>query len=350
MSDARKILRAALGPALACVIAFLAGGVFIAAIGKDPLEVYGVFFSQTFGSWYGIGQVMFKATPLIFTGLSAAIGFRAGLFNIGADGQLAVGALATAAIGVFFPALPSWLLVPLCIAGGMGAGAFWGAVPGFLKARFGAHEVINTIMMNFIAAALISYIVNTFFSVPATVHTPPIASGAELPRLDEVSDVFKASPVNFSIVLALLACLFFHFLLTKTTAGYRLRAIGLNSRAAAAAGIDVGRNILGAMSLAGAFAGLVGTNLVLGYKHYYELGFAEGIGFIGIAVALLGRNHPAGIVLSALFFGVLEYGGLTINGLVPKELVNILQAIVILLVIIFAYVLGKQKLFQGTAA
>jgi len=329
-------------PAGALLLSFGFGALLIWLIGRDPAEVYGRFLGETFTSWYGIGQVLFKATPLIFTGFSAAIGFRAGLFNIGADGQLVIGAFLTAWIGATFVGLPPLLLIPLCIIGGMAGGAAWGAIPGYLKARFGSHEVINTIMMNFIAAALVSYLLNNFFSVPATVHTPPIAEGAAIPRLDVFSDAFRGSPVNFSLLLALILAAAVYYLLWKTRLGFELRALGQNHQAARYAGIDIRKRTVLAMTLAGACAGLVGSNFVLGYKHYFELGFSEGTGFIGIAVALLGRNHPLGIVVAALCFGVLEYGGLTVNTIVPKELMNILQASVILFVIVGVKLLQRR--------
>lgn len=320
--------------AAAFLIAVAAGALIISAIGRDPFEVYARFFGETLGTPYGIGQVLFKATPLMFTGLSAAIAFRAGLFNIGAEGQLTIGAFLTAIIGCSFPDLPALLLVPFCLLGGAAGGALWGAIPGILKARFGAHEVINTIMMNFVAAALVSYLVSNVFAVPATVHTPPIAPAAELVRLDVLAPALRGSPANVSIVLALLACAFFSYLVRRTRTGYELRAVGLNPHAAAYGRVPVQRTIVTTMLFAGGFAGLVGSNFVLGYKHYFELGFSEGIGFIGIAVALLAKNSPGGIIAASLFFGILEYGGLTVNTLVPKELVNILQAVIIILLIV----------------
>jgi ABC-type uncharacterized transport system permease subunit len=336
MNRPKRILLALLGPAAALVSAFLLGGVFMLLIGRDPLVVYGIFFSQTLGTSYGIGQILFKATPLMFTGLSAAICFRSGLFNIGAEGQLTVGALLTALVGCSLGALPSVLLVPACLLAGIAGGALWGAIPGFLKARFGAHEVINTIMMNFIAAGLASYLVINVFGVPATVHTPEISPAAELPRLGSFLGAFKGSPVNLSLLLALLSCAFLSFVLWSTRLGYELRVMGLNMSAAEYGHIHVRNRIVAAMAIGGGFAGLVGSNFVLGYKHYFEMGFSDGIGFIGIAVSLLANNHPGGIILTSLFFGTLEYGSLTINTMVPKELSNILQAIVIIFLIVLS--------------
>ncbi len=341
-------------PFLALVLSLLAGAVVMAAIGKDPVLVYSRFFSETLGTPYGIGQVLFKATPLMLTGLSAAVAFRAGLFNIGAEGQLTIGAIATAIIGCSFPGLPAFLLIPFCLLGGIAGGALWGGIPGILKARFGAHEVINTIMMNFIAAALVSYLVTNVFAVPATVHTPTIAPSAEIARLDLVFPALHGSPANFSILIAFAACGLCSYLIWKTRLGYEIRAVGLNPHAATYGRISVKWTTVKTMLIAGGFAGLVGSNFVLGYKHYFELGFSEGIGFIGIAVALLAKNNPGGIIAASLFFGLLEYGGLTVNTLVPKEIINILQAVVIILLIILTRVFQRWiehfQLVRETAA
>jgi ABC-type uncharacterized transport system permease subunit len=329
-----------IGPILALIFSFIIGGIFIVIIGKDPFIVYGRFFSETLGTTYGIGQILFKATPLIFTGLSAAISFKAGLFNIGAEGQLTIGAFITALVGFTFSAFPSFLLIPACLIAGMISGGIWGAIPGILKSKFGAHEVINTIMMNFIAAGLISYLVINVFSVPATVHTPEISQAAQLVRLDKFIESFHGCPVNISFLFAILCCFFLYFLFKKTRIGYELRVLGLSPTAAEYGGINKSSRTIIALTMSGAVAGLVGSNFVLGYKHYFELGFSEGIGFIGIAVALLARNNPIGIIFTALFFGLLEYGSLTINTIVPKELSNILQAIVII------FMIGLTKLLS----
>jgi general nucleoside transport system permease protein len=342
MKSLKIILLQLIGPLLAILISFLVGGIFIVIIGKDPLLVYSRFFSESLGTTYGIGQVLFKATPLMFTGLSAAIAFRAGLFNIGAEGQMAVGALLTAVLPCLFPSLPSLVIIPLALCAGIAGGALWGAIPGLLKARFGAHEVINTIMMNFIAAGLVNYLVLNIFAVPATVHTPTIPASAEIPRFGETFGAFRGSPVNLSIFLSLICCAGVSWFLRRTRLGYEIRTLGTSQSAAEYGGIPVGRRIVTAMAIAGGFAGLAGSNFVLGYKHYFELGFADGTGFIGIAVALLAQNNPVGIIFTALLFGVLEYGSLTINTIVPKELSNILQAIVILFMIVIMKLLSRR--------
>jgi simple sugar transport system permease protein len=327
-----RTLLLASAPLIAVALALVAGAAFILAIGEDPLDIYALMLRETFGTGYGIGQTLFKATPLIFCGLAVAVGFRAGLFNIGVEGQLTVAAFAAALAGARFAPLPAPLLLPLTLLVAMLVGAAWGAVPGVLKARFGAHEVINTIMLNFIAMALVSYLGRGVFQ-PATVRTAEIGAGATLPRLDTWWPALRGSPANLSLLLGLLAAAAVGVLLFRTRLGYELRALGLNAPAAQYGGVPLGVTQVKAMAISGTLAGLAGMNFVLGYKHFFELGFSAGAGFLGIAVALLGRNHPAGVVLAALFFGALSYGGLAINQRVPKELVDVLQAIVILLAI-----------------
>ncbi len=330
--DLRRRLLLGAAPLLAVTLSLAVGAVFILAIGADPLAVYALMLRQSLGTGYGLGQTLFKATPLIFTGLAVALGFRAGLFNIGVEGQLYLGGLAAALVGVAFAGLPAAVLLPLALLAAATAGAAWGAIPGALKARFGAHEVINTIMLNFVAFALASFI-GRFVFEPASVRTAAVGAGAEIPRLDTLLPALHGSPVNLSLLLALLAAAGTNLLLFGTRLGYELRAVGLNATAAEYGGISIGRTQVVAMAVSGALAGLGGVNFVLGYKHYFELGFSAGAGFLGIAVALLGRNHPAGVVVAALFFGALSYGGLVINQQVPKELVEVLQALVILLAI-----------------
>jgi ABC-type uncharacterized transport system permease subunit len=330
--DLRRRLLLGAAPLLAVALSLAVGAIFILAIGEDPLAIYTLMLRQSLGTGYGLGQTLFKATPLIFTGLAVALGFRAGLFNIGVEGQLYLGGLAAALTGVALAGLPAVLLLPLAMLAAAAAGAAWGAIPGVLKARFGAHEVINTIMLNFIAFALASFI-GRFVFEPATVRTAAVGAGAEIARLDVFLPALHGSPVNLSLLLALLVAAGTNLLLFGTRLGYELRAVGLNATAAEYGGVSIGRTQVVAMALSGALAGLGGVNFVLGYKHYFELGFSAGAGFLGIAVALLGRNHPVGVVVAALFFGALSYGGLVINQQVPKELVEVLQALVILLAI-----------------
>jgi simple sugar transport system permease protein len=319
-------------PPLAIALSLAAGAIFIAAIGENPFEIYALMARETLGTGYGMGQTLFKATPLIFTGFAVALGFRAGLFNIGVEGRLYLGAFASALVGASLANLPAIALLPLSLATAAAVGALWGTIPGVLKARFGAHEVINTIMLNFIAFALVAYVGQAVFE-PATVRTATIGPGAVLPRLEAWWPELRGSPANAALLLGLGAALATLVLLFATPLGYELRAVGLNAPAAEYGGVHVPRTQTAALALSGAIAGLGGSNFVHGYKHFFELGFSAGTGFIGIAVALVGRNHPVGVVLAALFFGALGHGGLAINQRVPKELVDVLQAIVILLAI-----------------
>ncbi len=329
----KKYLLGILGPLVSVIFSLVIGGIFIAAIGQDPIDVYTRLFSETLGNTYGIGQVLFKATPLILTGLSVAFAFKAGLFNIGAEGQMNIGAFAAAWIGFTFVSLPWFILIPLCIIAGFTAGAFWAAIAGFLKARFGSHEVINTIMLNFIAFALVSYLVNHVYLVSATIHSPEVSPNAYIPRFDALTGLFKGSAFNVSFFISLAACVVMYYIIWKTPLGYEIKTLGFNKNAAEYAKMNVKKLTVLSMAIAGGFAGLGGLSFVNGYKHYFELGFSEHAGYIGIAVALIARNNPFAIIIVAVFFGILEYGGLTVNTMVPKEIVTILQAVIILLII-----------------
>jgi general nucleoside transport system permease protein len=334
----------ALSPLVAVVVALSIGGIFIAAIGQNPFEIYALMLRESFGTGYGLGQTLFRATPLVFTGLAVAVGFRAGLFNIGVEGQLYLGGFAASMVGCTLAGLPAVVLLPLAILAAAAAGAVWGAIPGVLKARFGSHEVINTIMMNFIAFALVAYF-GRFAYQTSTVRTAEVGAGAVIPRLGEwlpaLFAPLKGTPANLSLFIALATALAAGVLLFRTRRGYELRAVGLNAPAAEYGGISIGRSHALAMALSGAIAGVGGINFVLGYKHYFEQGFSAGAGFLGIAVALIGRNHPAGVIVAALFFGALSYAGLVINERVPRELVEMLQGLVILSAIAAQQVLER---------
>jgi ABC-type uncharacterized transport system permease subunit len=323
---------AVLPPLVALLLAAVVGDVLILTFGQSPGAVYRLLLDGTWGNAYGFGQVLYKATTLVFTGLAVALGLRAGLFNIGAESQLAAGGFCAALVGLVLPAgLPALLCLPVYIlAAALGGGAV-GAVPGVLKARFGAHEVIVTIMLNFIVLALLNFLTSTRLHVPDTLHTAEIRSG-RLPRLADLSSAFQGSAANATIVLAILAAIALGWFLFRTRRGFELRAVGLQPHAAEYAGVDVGGVTWRALALSGAIAGIGGLNYVLGYKHYYEEGFATGAGFLGIAVALVGRSHPVGVGLAALLFATLSQGGLAVNALVPKQMVDVLQAVVILAV------------------
>ena len=332
--DTRRAFEEAFLPALvALLIALVAGDLLILTYGQAPGAVYKLLLEGTWGNAYGFGQVLYKATTLVFTGLAVSVGLRGGLFNIGAESQLAAGGFAAAVLGLVLPAgAPAVLAVPLCILAAAAAGGAVGAVPGVLKARFGAHEVIVTIMLNFIVLALLNWIVASRLHVPETLHTPEMPPGTEVPRLAALLPAFHGSAANVTILLALAVAGVVAWYLFRTRRGYELRAVGLQPDAAEYGGVNVPGVWTRAMALSGALAGLGGINYVLGYKHYYEDGFAGGAGFLGIAVALVGRNHPAGVLIAALLFATLSQGGLAIHALVPKQIVEVLQGIVILAV------------------
>ena len=325
-------------PLIAVLAAFSVGGVFVLLIGDNPIETYRLLIGSALWWPDGIGYTLFLATPLIFTGLAVAVAFRAGLLNIGAEGQLYVAAFATAWVGIVLGRLPAAILLPACAASAVAAGAVWGAIPGLLKARFGSHEVINTIMMNFIGIALVSYFTQYHYRVPGDpiLQSAPIAAGAHIPRVGQFVPGFpERVPLNVAFVLALAASAAVYVFLWHTKWGYELRATGSNPSAAEYGGISVRRQIVLAMAISGGLAGMVGINEVLGYRHRYYDGFSDNYGFTGIAVALLGRNHPVGVIFAALLFAILTRGGIPVDAFtqnVTKDIVQILQATIILFV------------------
>ncbi len=320
--------REAYATAVALLVAMAIGSLLILAIGQSPARVYGTLLAETWGDAAGVSQVLFKATPLIFTGLAVALAFHAGLFNIGGEGQTIAGSMATAVVASAMAGMPAVVVVPVAIMAGALAGAAVGALPGLLKAATGAHEVINTIMLNFVVAGVVLQAGNAGLFVSGTTHTARIPAAAELPRMGA-----GGSALNASFLLALLCAGAVWVLLYRSRIGFQWRAAGANPGAAEAGGVRIGRVMVGAMALSGALAGMVGANYVLGYKHYFEDGIGRGVGFMGIAVALLGRNHPAGVVIAALVFGTLAQGGFAVSQLVPRELVEVLDAVVILAVV-----------------
>jgi simple sugar transport system permease protein len=340
-----QIEEAILPPIVALLIAAIVGDMLILSYGQSPGTVYRLLIDGTWGNAYGLGQVLYKATTLTFTGLAVAIGLRAGLFNIGAESQLAAGGFVAALAGILLPSgLPALLTLPLYILAAALGGGIVAGIPGALKARFGAHEVITTIMLNFIVLALLNYLIAVHFKVPDTLHTPDIHAGA-LPRLSAIAPAFHGSAANIVILLAALTAIAAWWFLFRTRAGFELRATGLQPLAAEYGGVHVGTVWWRAMALSGALAGLGGLNYVLGYKHYYEEGFAGGAGFLGIAVAIVGRSHPLGVALASLLFATMSQGGLAVNAIVPKQIVDVLQAVVIIAVA--ASVPEVRRLLRG---
>ena len=323
---------AVLPAVVALLVAAIVGDILILSFGQNPGTVYRLLLEGTWGNAYGLGQVLYKATTLTFTGLAVAVGLRAGLFNIGAESQLAAGGFLAALVGLVLPSgLPAILTLPVYLVAAAIGGGIVGGVPGALKAKFGAHEVITTIMLNFIVLALLNYLTATHLKVPGSLHTEEIRAGS-LPRLSSFVPAFHGSAANLVIFIAILAAVLTGWYLFRTRRGFELRATGLQPEAAEYGGVDVGGVWWRALVLSGALAGIGGLNFVLGYKHYYEDAFASGAGFLGVAVAIVGRNHPIGVVLAALVFATISQGGLAVNAVVPKQMVEVLQAVVIIAV------------------
>ena len=322
---ARSIAAATAGLALGLLVTWAAG--------ENPVRVLLVLCKGAFGSKYDLGMTLFYATPLIFTGLSVAVAFHAGLFNIGAEGQLTMGAMAAAAVGALWTGCPA-VLAP--VLGGMAAvvgGAAWGAIPGWLRARRGSHEVINTIMLNFIAIGLTSYVTLQALKNPETQNPETRSIGSHY-AITQFS-FFDGAPVSLASPLALAVAAGVGVFLWRTPLGFEIRAVGQSESAARMAGIDVAAIRIIALSLAGGLAGLVGVAEVLGNAGRFKVGFSPEYGFMGIAVALLGRNRPLGVVAAALLFGALHKGAAALDletEKVTREISLVMQALIILCV------------------
>lgn len=288
----------------------------------DPAAIRAAFWPLT--------ESLTASTPYIFTGLAVGLGFKAGLFNIGAEGQFLMGSLGAAFVGYSLIGWPWYIHLPLAILGGFAAGAIWGAIPGYLKAATGAHEVVNTIMMNYIAFRLSDWLLTGPMKAPGSRPvTPQIDPSAALPR-------FFADPLrlNLGFVLALVTAVIVYWLLFKTTIGFTLRAVGANPNAARYSGMSIKRAIVLAMLLSGGLAGLGGAAQVLGVDHWVGQGFSAGYGFDAIAIALLGKSHPLGVVLAALLFGFLRSGATSMQSMagIPIDIISIIQGLVIIFV------------------
>jgi simple sugar transport system permease protein len=307
--------------------------VLLIFIGRNPADVFSVMLYDVFGSGYGLGQALFKATPLIFCSTGLAICFHASLFNIGAEGQLNAGAFAIAISLVVFSYMPAWLLFPVSLIIGFVMSGIIGLIPAYIKIKKGVSEVITTIMMNFIIMAVINYLLINFFAVKSTVRTEKISDSVMLPKLSDYSDYFQGSSLNFSFIIAIILALAAFYLIYKTKYGYQIRSVGFNPVASKYFGINVNKVTLLAFAIGAGMTSLAGLNYIIGYKGYYEYGFSGNVGFTAIAVSLLAKNNPVGIIFSALLFGVLDYGGLAVNTIVPKEIMFVVQAIVILSII-----------------
>jgi ABC-type uncharacterized transport system permease subunit len=392
-SKKRGCLEAALLPLLAVLTALIIGGLIMAFsdkdvlaawrnFGHDPLNAFAQIFVTIFNAYAALfvgsfgnpvdlvqgvvtliqtgnsrdllaamrpfSESLVIATPYIFAGLAVALGFRGGVFNIGAEGQLFVGGLASVYVGYSITGLPWIIHMPLALLAGILAGAIWGTIPGLLKAYTGAHEVINTIMMNYVAFRLTDFLLQGPMARPDKLPiTPEVKSSAYLPT-------FFPAPVRLHLgfVLALAAAALVFWFLWKTTRGFEIRMVGSNPSAARYAGVKINRTIVLTMALSGALAGLAGANQVLGVDHRMVRAFSTGYGFDSIALALLGNSHPFGVVLSALLFGFLRGGAARMQSVadVPVEIIRIMQGITIVLIAAPAIIRGLYRIRQKPQA
>jgi simple sugar transport system permease protein len=336
-------------PVLNIGLALGVSGLVIALIGESPLDALVVMLKGAFVTKGGLGYTLYYTTNFIFTGLAVSIAFHAMLFNIGGEGQAAIGGLGVALVALALdPVLPGFVVILLAIGASAAFGAGWALVPGYLQAYRGSHVVITTIMFNFIAAGLSVALLTGALMRPgqSSPQTRDFAEGAQLPFLHDMAGWFGVamarSPLNFSFIIALVCCLGVWVLIWRTKFGYALRAMGRSEPAAVYAGIPVRRMVVIAMALSGGMAGMMALNEILGVQHKLLLNFTSGYGFTGIAVALMGRNHPVGIVLASLLFGALFQGGAELDfefTTVTREMVLLIQGLIILFSGALAYML-----------
>jgi simple sugar transport system permease protein len=322
-------LRSAVIPVLAVLVALLLGAVIIAFSGSNPIQAYAALLDGSFGSARSFGRTVERATPLIFGGLAVSLAFKAGLFNIGAQGQLVFGAALAAFIGFSLTGLPAVVHIPLALLIGAAAGALWGAIPGLLKAYTGAHEVITTIMLNFVAFNFTEFLANGPWKdrSPGNViaRTPAVADSAELPALG-------ALPLG--VIIAILVALIVWWIIWRTTFGFELRTVGQNPSAAQYAGMSVRSVTVIAMVASGLLAGLGGAVETLGVTGRFQPGFNAGLGFTAITIALLARTHPIGVIPAALLIGAMQAGAsrMQFDSGVAPEIIDVVQALILFFV------------------
>lgn len=335
----QRITNALLIPVLAVVTALAIGAIIMFIFGDDPIGAYTGLLSGAFEWGRPLAATVRKSTPLILTGLSVAVAFKAGLFNIGASGQYLMGTLASVAVGINFEGLPAFIHIPLALLAGIAGGMLWGAIPGILKVTTGAHEVIITIMLNYIAANFAGW---TVYAGGSQGQTPGPLWDPTAGPVSETADIFESAQLplitgpagyglHYGIILALLVAILIWWLIYKTIIGFEIRTVGLNTKAARYAGMKVSQRIVLAMVLAGGLAGLAGAIETLGHIHKYAPEFSGAVGFDGITVALLGQTHPLGIVLSAFLMAALDAGAarMQFDSGVAADIIQIIQALVL---------------------
>ena len=328
----------ALIPLLNVTAAFVISGLVVLAIGENPIEAVQLLVGGALGDLEGIGFTLYYATSFIFTGLAVALCFHAGLFNIGVEGQAYVAGLGAALVGLYLP-LPGYSLVIVAILAAALFGAAFAAIPGYLQAKRDSHIVITTIMFNYIASAMMGYLLVNKLKSPTQMNpeTPPFPPGGTIPQIHELLKLvgveWPVTPLNLSFLLALLAAAAVWALIWRTRLGYEIRAVGVNPSAAVYGGVSPARITIISTLLSGALAGGLAANVILGEEHRLILEFTAGFGFVGIAVALMGRAHPVGIVLAAILFGMLYQGGAELAFEKPKisrDMIVAIQGLVVL--------------------
>jgi len=329
-STCKKVLEAAKRPVLAFLLALIVGGIMIAISGYNPFWVYYQVFALAFSSAKNIASVFAQATPLMFTGVAYAIAAKCGLVNLGLEGQMLSGAMTSALLGVYLRGLPLAIHLPIAVLGGALAGAVTGGLTAYLKNRFGAREIITTVMLNEIIALLVSYMCNGPFRAEGSIWgmTEEIADSAKIAKL------MKNTQLTYAIFLAVALGIVLEIVLKKSTLGYKMQVIGQNIRAAKTAGINVNRVFLISFALSGALAGLCGSAMILGVNYKFIDGFSDSYGWSGISVAALAAYDPLFSVVSAVLFGILKAGAMILNRTsnVPKEFVSVIQAVVVVFV------------------
>jgi len=327
-------------PLINILAAFIVAGIIIALVGENPFEALAVMVKGAFVYKGSLGYTLYYTTNFIFTGLAVAVAFHAMLFNIGGEGQAAMGGLGVGLIALWLgPILHPLFVVILAIAAAAAFGAIWGAIPGYLQAKRGSHIVITTIMFNFIAASILVWLLAGMLIAPGQMspETSRFEEGVSLMKIHELANYFgwkmARSPLNLSFVIALLSCLGVWVLIWRTRLGYVIRATGFSPKASIYAGHQPARIIILAMAISGALAGMMALNEVLGVHERVILNFTAGYGFTGIAVALMGRNHPLGIIFASLLFGALYQGGAELDfefQTITREMVLMIQGLIIL--------------------
>lgn len=327
-------------PLLNLVVAFLISGFVVWMIGESPLDALSLLIEGALGNGEGIGFTLFYATSFIFTGLSVAVAIHAGLFNIGSEGQAYVGGLGCTLVALALDKYVPWYVtMPIAVLGAGIFGAAWAAIPAVLQAKRGSHIVITTIMFNYIGAALMVYLLVHVLIVPGKMapETRTFLEGGQLPKLGWIMELFGAklgaAPFNVSFIIALVVAYLVWLLVWRTKLGFEMRTLGVSPTAAAYAGIPYARTVMIAMLISGALAGMMALNPVMGASARLQVEFVGGAGFVGIAVSLMGRNHPLGIVAAAILFGILYQGGDWISFEMPnitREMILVIQGLVIL--------------------